>query len=395
MTLAELTSHRGQPTQAEIDWALAVRRLYTERLQQLMPAEYDTADWERARATYDAQDPGLGRDYDRSLDYLDDFKWDPDTNRPAPPPGLRYGDDAVYVWADEHNPVGEFHGLARVAQGEAQRERDAGEVAAAERLTQHARLANLAAGEFALYGDELNLDTAPDHYYAERQWLFESQRYAEVLATPLPETLPLIATPRRVRELERALEERQAASLPWSRALREVHHRRTEAEWNRLVKSGAEPSDDLAVRARQAVHRRDPNLGNLTRFSTADLIRAGEITARVDEPTAELRDRHAALMRRLEVLPVDSADLYEPDLDIEAERTALQSAADDLALSEGYAPEAFAADVDEPHEEPAPRRRHGIDLRPKLPQRPSRPTPESVTQQGASLNGPSSGPTLN
>lgn len=393
MTLAELTPRRGQPTQAEHDWALAVRRLYTERLRQLMPAEYVTADWERARATYDAQDPSLGRDYDRSLDYVDDFNWDQPTPT-TPPAGLRYGDDDVYDWASENDPVGEFRQAARAALGRAQRERDAGELAEAGRQAQRARLASIAADEFALHGEELDLDTAPAHADAERQWLHQSYEHAKLLATPLPKELPLIATPRRVRELERALEERQAASLPWARALREVHHRRTEAEWNRLVRDGAEPSDELAVRARQAVHRRDPNLGNLTRFSTADLIRAGELTARVDEPTAELRDRHAALVRRLDELPINHADLYEPDLDLEAERSALRSAADDLALSQGYAPEAFESDVEEPQQEPTPRRRT-IDLLPKLPQRPSRPTPESVTQQGAATSGPSSGPDLN
>ncbi len=170
---------------------------------------------------------------------------------------------------------------------------------------------------------------------------------------------------------------------------------RTHAEVRRLIRNGAEPSDELAVRARQAVHRRDPNLASLAQASTASLVRAGELPARMDEPTAELRERHATLMRRLDALPVDDDDQYESDLDIEAESSALLSAADDLAVSEGYAPQAFAPVADEPQQKPAPRQRRTINLLPKLPQRPSRPTPESVTQQGTSTSGPSSGPGLN
>jgi hypothetical protein len=84
--------------------------------------------------------------------------------------------------------------------------------------------------------------------------------------------------------------------------------------------------------------------------------------------------------------------VYGTDAALDAEANALRSAADDLALSEGYAHEAFEPGATEAQQEPAPRRRRAIDLLPKLPRPPSRPTPESVTQQIASTKGPSSGP---
>ncbi len=392
MTLAELTPRRGRPTEAERNWALAVRKLYTERLQQLMPTEYVTADWEQARATYDALDStNLGRDYDRSLYYLDDFNWEFDPTETRAP-GLRYGDEVDYDWAKENDPVGEFREITRVAQGAAERARVAGELAEVDRQTQQARRATLAADELALDVDSgRTLD--PEHVAAERDWIRASDENARLIEQQFPSAVPLLASAGRRREAERALDERVAGHVEWAHALRAVHFHRAQAEWRRLVRDGAEPSDELAVRAREGVHLRDEKLAALVPMSTDTLRRAGELPVRDTAPPTELRERHAALTRRID----EASYLWErtgvSDAASVAELSALRSAADDLAMSEGYAPEAFAADADEPRQPAAaPRRRRAIDLLPKLPRPPARPTPESVTQQSASASGPSSGP---
>lgn len=175
-----------------------------------------------------------------------------------------------------------------------------------------------------------------------------------------------------------------------------MHFQRAQAECRRLVRDGAESSDELAVRAREGVRLRDKRLAALVPMGTDTLRRAGELPVRDTAAPAELRERHAALTRRID----EASYLWErtgvSDVESVAELSALRSAADDLALSEGYAPEAFAADADEPRQTAvAPRRRRAIDLPPKLPRPPARPTPESVTQQSASASGPSSGPDLN
>ncbi len=297
---------------------------------------------------------------------------------------------------DELDLISELRAEASLLEWRAQRSRDAGADADAAHQAERARVVSLAADELALDFDSASGRTpVQEHVAAEGAWIRASEENARLIAQPFPPAAPPFASAARRREAEQALDERVAGHVEWAHALRAVHFQRAQAEWRRLVSDGAEPSDELAVRAREGVHLRDERLASLVPMSTDTLRRTGELPVRDSAPPAELRERRAALTRRIE----EASYLWErtgvSDAESVAELSALRSAADDLALSEGYAPEAFAADADEPRESAAPRRRRVIDLLPKLPRPPARPTPESVAQQSASTSGPSSGPNLN
>jgi hypothetical protein len=419
----------AKATEAQIAWARSVQAGYRERVRALLPppSDEDTGreggpDWEWAQAEFERSDPELARDYARSREYLGPYSAidsdDVEPDEPGPvdnyipaddselfwrdsvewrdpePPGGRFDGDESDWWLDV-DPVGEFQTDARQSLYEAQRQREAGELAAAEQLTERARLATVAADELLLDADDSRFRGLDfDRVKAERDWVRASSENARLVAQPFPPAAPPFASAARRREAAQALNERVAGGVEWARALRAVHFQRAQAEWRRLIRDGAEPSDELAVQARQGVHLRDEKLAALVPLSTDTLRRAGEFPVRVDEPTAELRDRYAAIKFRLTEVEAIRFELEEPVAELDAEATALRSAADDLALSEGYAPEAFEPVADEPQQEPAPRRRRVIDLLPKLPRPPSRPTPESVAQQSASTRGPSSSPDL-
>lgn len=293
--------------------------------------------------------------------------------------------------------ISELRAEAASLERAAQLARDAGAEPEAAREADRARVVSLAADELALDVDSAS-GRAPDaaHVAAEREWIRASDEHARLTAQPFPQAAPLLASPARRREAEQALDERVADHVEWAHALRTVHFQRAQAEWRRLVRDGAEPSDELVVRARQGVHLRDEKLAALVPMSTDTLRREGELPVRDTAPPAELRERHAALTRRIEEASYIWERTGASDAESIAELSALRSAADDLALSESYAPEAFAADADESRQPAtAPRRRRAIDLLPKLPRPPARPTPEGVSQQSASTRGPSSGPHLN
>lgn len=293
--------------------------------------------------------------------------------------------------------VSELRAEAASLEWSAQQARDAGAEAEAARQADRARVVSLAADELGLDVDSAS-GRAPDaaHIATEREWIRASDEHARLIAQPFPQAAPLLASTARRREAEQALDERVADHVEWAHALRAVHFQRAQAEWRRLIRDGSEPSDELVVRAREGAHLRDEKLAALVPMSTDTLRREGELPVRDTAPPTELRERHAALTNRIE----EASYIWErtgvSDAESVAELSALRSAADDLALSEGYAPEAFAADVDESRQSAAaPRRRRAIDLLPKLPRPPARPTPESVTQQSAATTGPRSGPLLN
>lgn len=291
--------------------------------------------------------------------------------------------------------ISELRAEAASLEWSAQLARDAGAEPEAAREADRARVVSLAADELALDVDSAS-GRAPDaaHVAAEREWIRVSAEHARLIAQPFPPAAPLISSPRRRREADQALDERVANHVEWAHALRAVHFQRAQAEWRRLIRDGAEPSDELVVRARQGVHLRDAKLAARLPMGTNTLRREGELPVRDTAPPAELRERHAALTRRIDEASYIWERTGASDAESVAELSALRSAADDLALSEGYAPEAFTADADESRQPAAPRRRRVIDLLPKLPRPPARPTPESVAQQSSSTNGPSSSPDL-